>query len=73
MEDFYGTGIEIWAGFGPNRMANFPAFIASKSYTPDEMILFLANFNVSKITSESKKTGQITTAIWSDFFDSDFI
>ena len=68
MEDFYGTGIEIWAGFGPNRMANFPAFIASKSYTPDEMILFLANFNVSKITSESKKTGQITTAIWSGFF-----
>jgi hypothetical protein len=29
--DFYGTGIEIWAGFVPN-MANFPAFIASKSF-----------------------------------------
>ena len=28
MGEFYGTGIEIWAGFG--LMANFPAFRASK-------------------------------------------
>ena len=50
MGDFYGTGIEIWAGYGAK--ANFPAFIASKSFDPsntsNEMIDFVAHFDVSK-------------------------
>ena len=50
MGDLNGAGIEIWAGFGQN------GWIASKSfdlwnhlYTSNEMIQFVAYFDVSKI------------------------
>ena len=51
---FYGTGIEIWAGFGPNGrlscLHSFKIFWSMKpSYTSNEMIKFVAHLDVSKI------------------------
>ena len=41
MGDFYGTGIEIWAGFGPNGPMKL-------SYTSNEMRYFAAHLMNSK-------------------------
>jgi hypothetical protein len=53
MGDFYGTGIEIWAGFGPNGqlscLHSFKIFSPMKSsYTSYEIIHFAAHFDVLK-------------------------
>ena len=60
MGDFYGTGIDILAGFGPNGqifcLHSVKIFWSMKpSYTSNELIQFVANFDVSKIYEIIKK------------------
>jgi hypothetical protein len=40
---------ELRFGLDLGRMADFPAFIASKSFDSNEIIKFVAHFDVSKI------------------------
>ena len=48
MGDFYGTGIEIWAGFLPS-LASKTFDLWNHLYTSNEMIQFVTRFDLSKI------------------------
>ena len=53
MGDFYGTGIKIWSGFGPNGQLSchhsFKTFLPRKpSHTLNEMTQFVTHFDVLK-------------------------